>query len=237
MEGNVQQVVKQVSKFDGKNADDFLKWYSKLRISLSLYSKFIFKIVQGSQRPPNLDNDQATARTVRDDASHNLYGTLYFTTSGQAFSVVRRFKGKTGKDGKEHRKDTSAGLREKFDGYSCEAFWAAYREMETVKMRSNEGPDDFLPPKDRYRDRLNLVTPKEGGKCGAHTTRPPSTAKSNAAPGRQTDPTAAFTSPKSVLRVFLASVARGIFLCEMTSTKSPAFHFRRERSSIQPIPP
>ena len=48
MEGNVQHVVKQVSKLDGKNADDFLKWSSKLRVSLSLYSKPIFEIVQGS---------------------------------------------------------------------------------------------------------------------------------------------------------------------------------------------
>ena len=38
MEGNVQHVVKQVSKLDGKNADDFLEWSSKLRVSLSLYS-------------------------------------------------------------------------------------------------------------------------------------------------------------------------------------------------------
>ena len=30
MEGNVQQVVKQVSKFDGKNADDFLEPEEKL---------------------------------------------------------------------------------------------------------------------------------------------------------------------------------------------------------------
>ena len=39
MEGNVQHMVKQVSKFDGKNADDFLEWSSVLRVSLSLYSK------------------------------------------------------------------------------------------------------------------------------------------------------------------------------------------------------
>ena len=49
MEGNVQHVVKQVSKFNGKNADDFLEWYSKLRVSLSLYSKPIVETVQGSQ--------------------------------------------------------------------------------------------------------------------------------------------------------------------------------------------
>ena len=64
MEGNVQHVVKQVSKFDGKNADDFLEWSSKLRVSLSLYSKPIFETVQGLQRPSDLDNDQVTLAKV-----------------------------------------------------------------------------------------------------------------------------------------------------------------------------
>ena len=62
MEGNVQYVVKQVSKYDGKNADYFWEWYFKLRASLSLYSKLIFEVVQRLQRPSDLDNGQATAR-------------------------------------------------------------------------------------------------------------------------------------------------------------------------------
>ena len=56
MDGNVQHVVQQVSKFDGKDADDFPEWSSRLRVSLSLYSKLIFEIVQGSQQPSDLDN-------------------------------------------------------------------------------------------------------------------------------------------------------------------------------------
>ena len=34
--------------------------------------------------------------------------------------------------------------------------------METVKMRSDEGREDFLYKKDRYRDRLDSIPPKEG---------------------------------------------------------------------------
>ena len=34
VECNVRQVVKQVSKFDGKDADDFLEWSSKFHVSL-----------------------------------------------------------------------------------------------------------------------------------------------------------------------------------------------------------
>ena len=162
MEGNVQHVVKQVSKFDGKNADDFLEWSSKLRVSLSLYSKPIFEIVQGSQRPSGLDNDQVTAREGWDDANHNLFSILYLTTSGPAFSVVRRFEGKIREDGVGYGQDAWGALREKFGGCSREGLRAAHRELETVKRRSDEDPDDFLYKKDRCRDRLNYVTPKEG---------------------------------------------------------------------------
>ena len=155
-------MVKQVSKSDGRNVNDFLEWSSKLRVSLSLYSKSIFEIVQGSQRPSGLDNDQVTAREGWDDANHNLFSILYFTTSDPASSVVRRFGGKTRQDGIGYGQDAWAAPREKFDGCSREALRAAQRELETVEMRSDEDPDDFLYKKDRCRDRLNSVTLKEG---------------------------------------------------------------------------
>ena len=162
MEGNVQHVGKQVSKFDGENADDFLEWSSKLRVSLSLYSKPIFEIVQGSQRPSGLKNNQVTACEGWDDANHNLFSILYFTTSGPAFSVVRRFGGKRREDGVGHGQDAWTALREKFDGCSREALRAAHRELETVKMRSDEDPDDYFYKKDWCCDRLTSVTPKDG---------------------------------------------------------------------------
>ena len=133
MESNVQHVVKQVSKFDGKNADDFLEWSSKLHVSLLLYSKSIFEILQGSQRPSGLDNDQVTAREGWDDANHNLLSVPYFTTSGPAFSVVRRFEWKRREDRVGHGQDAWAALREKFDGCSREVLGAAHRELKTVK--------------------------------------------------------------------------------------------------------
>ena len=162
MEGNVQHVVKQVSKLDDKNADYFLEWSSKLRVSLSFYSKLIFEIVQGSQRPSGLDNNEVTTREGWDDANQNLFSIIYFTTSGPAFPVVCRCEGKTREDGVGHGKDAWAAPREKFDGCSREALRAAHRELETVKLRSDEDPDDFLYKKDRCRDRLNSVTPKKG---------------------------------------------------------------------------
>ena len=103
-----------------------------------------------------------TARESWDDANHHLFSILFFTTSGPAFSVVLRFEGKTREDGVGHGQDVWGALREKFDGCSREALRAAHRGMETVKMRSDEDPDDFLYKKDRCRNRLNSVTPKEG---------------------------------------------------------------------------
>ena len=129
MESNVQHVVKQASKFD-KNAENFLEWSSTLCVSLSLYSKSIFKIVQGSQRPLELDNDQATAREGWDDANHNLYNILYFTTSGPAFCVTRVFEGKTREDEVGLGQDAWTALRERFDGCSREALRVAHREMK-----------------------------------------------------------------------------------------------------------
>ena len=75
---------------------------------------------------------------------------------------MRRFEGKTQEDGVGHGQDAWGDLREKFDGSSREALRAAHRELETVKMRSGEDPDNFLYKKDRCRDRLKSVTPKEG---------------------------------------------------------------------------
>ena len=137
-------------------------FWNDLPSSASLYSKPIFEIAQGSQRPSGLGNDQVTTREGWEDENHNLFSILFFTTSSPAFSVVRRFEARTREDGVGHGQDAWTALREKFDGCSREALRAAHRELETVKMRSDEDPDDFLYKKGRSRDRLNSVTPKEG---------------------------------------------------------------------------
>ena len=87
---------------------------------------------------------------------------IYFTTSGPDFSVVRRFEGKTQEEGVGHGHDSWVVLHDKFDGFSRETVRAAYRKMETVKMQSDENPDNFISKKNWCRDRLNAVDPKEG---------------------------------------------------------------------------
>ena len=102
-----------------------------------------------------------TTRESWDDANQYLFSILFLTISGPFF-IVRRFEGKTREDGVGHGQDAWGVLREKFDGCSREALQAAHRELETVKMRSDEDPDGFLYKKDRCHHRLNSVTPKEG---------------------------------------------------------------------------
>ena len=75
---------------------------------------------------------------------------------------MRRFEGKTREHGVGHGQGGWEALRKKFDGCSREALRAVHREMETVKMGSDEDPDYFLYKKDRCRDRPNSVTPKKG---------------------------------------------------------------------------
>ena len=57
----------------------------------------------------------------------------------QLFSVVRTFEEKTRKEGVGHGQDVWAAVHERIDGCSREALRAAHLEMETVKMRSDEG--------------------------------------------------------------------------------------------------
>ena len=150
-----------IMKFDSKNVEDFLEWCSELRVSLSFYSKLIFEIVQGSEWSSDLDGDQATARKSWDDANNDLYGILYVITPGPAFSVIR-FEVKTLEDGIRHGQGAWAALRKKFDGCLRETLRETHREIEMVKMRLDEDPDDFFCKKGRCYDRLNSVTSKEG---------------------------------------------------------------------------
>ena len=87
-------IVKQITKFDGRRADEFLEWNSKLCASLSVYNKTIFNVLQGQERPSEFDADQETTRATWDAANQDIYNVLFFTTAGSAFSVVRRFRAK-----------------------------------------------------------------------------------------------------------------------------------------------
>ena len=71
MEGgtnNVQQMMKQVSKFDGKKGDDFLEWSSMLRISRSLYkmqSSKSYKCYNGRRKWTTIRRPPARLGTIK----------------------------------------------------------------------------------------------------------------------------------------------------------------------------
>ena len=44
---NFHVIVKQMTKLDGRRADEFMEWDSKLRASVSVYNKIFFGVLQG----------------------------------------------------------------------------------------------------------------------------------------------------------------------------------------------
>ena len=87
---NVHVVVKQVNKFDGKGAGYVLEWQTKLHTALILYSRPFFNALE---HLPSENTDDTTDRVTWNNANRNLFCVLFFTTSGSAFSVIRRIKG------------------------------------------------------------------------------------------------------------------------------------------------
>ena len=116
----------------------------------------------------------------------------------------------------------------------CADFKAARQQNQRCRRRQHKQRGGHQPHQPKPRGQQQL---RGEGKMWCSSTRPPPTTTLIAAPGRQTGSTAMSPSPKSVLRVFLGSEARGIFLCEMIPTRSLASHSRRERSSLQLSPP
>ena len=96
---NFHVIVKHITKFDGRRVNKLLAWDSKLCASLSVCNKTTFNVLQGQERPSEFDADQEITRTTWDATNQNLYSMLFLTTAGSAFSVVRRFQGKTPVEG------------------------------------------------------------------------------------------------------------------------------------------
>ena len=88
-------IVKHVHIFDGNNAADFIEWYERIRISLNIYDKAAFRVLQGAPVPSAATYTDGCKLAAWNTANDDLYNMLFFTTKGAACSVVRRFAGKT----------------------------------------------------------------------------------------------------------------------------------------------
>ena len=159
---NFHAIVKKITKFDGRRADEFLQWDSKLRASLSVDNKTIFNVLPVQELPSKFDADQKPTRTTWVAANQDLYSFLFFTTAGSAFSVVWRFQGKTPAEGAGHGQQAWAALREKFDECSRAAIRAEHIRMTSTRMRPDQNPNVYLYHMGSCRDRLNACDPPEG---------------------------------------------------------------------------
>ena len=113
---NFQMIVKNGHTFDGKNVADFIEWYEKIRISLSIYEKAAFRVLQGAPVPSTMIDTDGSKLAACNTANENLYEVLFFATKGAACSVSRRFAGTTLDESSEHGQRKWAALRETFDG-------------------------------------------------------------------------------------------------------------------------
>ena len=68
---NFQVIGENVHTFDGKSAANFIEWYEKIRISLTIYNKTTFRVLQGAPVPSagtDTDGSKLAARnTVNKD--------------------------------------------------------------------------------------------------------------------------------------------------------------------------
>ena len=137
---NFHVIVKQITKFDGRRADTFLEWDSKLCASLSVYNRTIFNVLPGQERPLEFDANQETTRATWDVANQDLYSVLFVTTAGSAFAVVRRFQGKRLAEEARRGQQAWAALHEKFDGCSRATIRVEHIRMTSTRMRPVKTP-------------------------------------------------------------------------------------------------
>ena len=121
---NFQVVVVNVHTFDGKNAADFIKCYEKIRISLNIYDKAAFRVLQGAPVPSAAIDTDGSKLAAWNTANEDLYNVLLFTTTGAVCPVVRRIAGKTLGEGSRRGQRAWAALYKNSDGSPREALRA-----------------------------------------------------------------------------------------------------------------
>ena len=159
---NFQVIVKNVLTFDGKNAADFIKWYDKIRISLNIYDKDVFRVLQGAPVPSAATDTDGSKLATWKTTNEDLYNVLFFTPKGAACSVVRRFARKTLDEGSGYGQCAWVALRETFDGCLREALRAEHAKMNSARMSPSQDSDEFLYELNTHRKRLNTCDPPEG---------------------------------------------------------------------------
>ena len=132
---NFKVIVKNVHTFDGNNAADFIEWYEKIRISLNIYDKAAFRVLQGASVTSAVTDTDGSKLAAWNTANEDLCSVLLFTTKGAACSIVCRFASKTLDEGSGRGQRAWAALRERFDGCSREALRAERAKMTSTRMR------------------------------------------------------------------------------------------------------
>ena len=89
--------------------------------------------------------------------NNDLFSILFFTTEKSANNTVRRFMGKTRKDGVGDGQASWAARRENHDGNTKEARREIHEKLHNTMMQSGNDPEAFFFVMDGYRDRLEKI--------------------------------------------------------------------------------
>ena len=125
-----------------------MEWQTKLRTTVSLYNRLILNIFDG-----------AADRATWDIMNQNIFCVIFFTTSGSAFSVVRRFQEKRFPIGPGHCQQNWAALCEKKYGCSLEALRTKHHKINLTCTTPGQDPYEFLYINAGCRDRHNTSRP------------------------------------------------------------------------------
>ena len=139
-------------RFDGKHKAQVLEYKVRLRVVLSFYRQSVAAILQGDPKATAAQFSTAVATWER--AKENLFNILFFTIERSANNVVKKHMGKTREDGVDNGQTAWSALEETYTSHTKEARRVYHEKLHSKKMKSSDGPDDFLYTVDGFRARL-----------------------------------------------------------------------------------
>ena len=129
-----------------------MEYKDRLRVVLSFYRQSVANIFQGDLKLTAAQTSTAVATWVR--TNENLFSILFFPTERFASNVVKKHMSKTREDGVGNGQAAWSALEEKYNSHTKEARRAYNEKLHSTKMKSGDGPDDFLYTMNGFRELL-----------------------------------------------------------------------------------
>ena len=127
------------------------EWSSKARVVLSMSSKDVIDVLNGSVEPAPAITDSDTPDTPTNlveiqrwkQACETLFSVLDLVTSGPVATLVRQYEDRTSAGGLEHEQKAWNALYAKYNSNNEETRRACYGKLVSFWMEEGQGPDDY----------------------------------------------------------------------------------------------